>query len=62
MPLGGKRFSQGQQLRFPLMMAGILGGIFTFWWTFSSVNEDRIKLGSKKFTHQPEVNFYPEKK
>ena len=38
-------------------MGGILGGIGIFYYSFSSVNHNRIKLGSKKFTDAPKVNF-----
>ena len=55
--IGGRNISNAQLYRFPVMMGGILGGIITFWWTFSSVNEKRIKMGSKKFTDSPAVTF-----
>ena len=59
--MGGRNISNAQLYRFPVMMGGILAGIITFWWTFSSVNEKRIKQGSKKFTDAPEVTFKAEK-
>ena len=55
--IGGRNISNAQLYRFPVMMGGILGGIITFWWTFSSVNEKRIKQGSKRFTDSPPVTL-----
>ena len=52
-----RKFTASQLYRFPILMGTILGGIFTFYYSFSSVNHDRIKLGSKKFTDAPQVNF-----
>jgi len=46
-----------KKYKFPLLMSGILGGIFTFYYTFSSVNQARIKYGSRKFTHAPATTF-----
>ena len=57
----GRKFSKSQLLRFPILMSVIVGGVITFWWTFSQVNKDRIKLGSKKFTNAPKVTFNQEK-
>lgn len=59
--MGGRNISNAQLYRFPVMMGGILAGIITFWWTFSSVNAKRIKQGSKRFTDSPEVTFKAEK-
>ena len=52
-----RKFSAAQLYRFPILMGGILGGIGIFYYSFSSVNHNRIKLGSKKFTDAPKVNF-----
>ena len=57
----GRKFTKAQLLRFPILMSAILTGVITFWWTFSRVNRDRIKLGSKKFTDAPKVTFTQEK-
>jgi len=46
-----------QPYRFPVMMSGILGSILTFYYTFSIVNQGRIKDGSKKFTQIPKNNI-----
>ena len=58
---GGRKISKAQLYRFPILMGSILGGIFTFWWTFSSVNQNRIKIGSKKFTDAPKTTFNNDK-
>ena len=52
-----RKWSKIQLYRFPILMTGLLGGILTFWYTFSSVNQDRIKFGSRKFTDAPKVTF-----
>ena len=57
----GRKFTKAQLLRFPILMSAIVTGVITFWWTFSQVNRDRIKLGSKKFTDSPKVTFTKEK-
>ena len=53
----GRKFAAGQLYRFPMMMGAILAGIGVFYYSFSTVNHDRIKLGSKKFTDAPKVTF-----
>ena len=58
---GKRKIGKAQLYRFPILMGGILGGILTFWWTFSSINQNRIKFGSKKFTDAPKVTFNDEK-
>jgi len=41
------------QYRFPVLISGILGGLFAFYFSFSNVNHDRIKIGSRRFTDTP---------
>jgi len=61
--MGGiRKYTPVQLYRFPLLMGGILGGIFTFFYTFSSANKDRIKIGSKKFTDAPKVTLQDDRK
>ena len=55
--MGRRKFKPVQLYRFPLMMGGIVGGIFTFWYSFSNVFNERIKWGSKKFTDTPKVTL-----
>ena len=56
-----RKYSKAQLYRFPILMGGILGGIMTFLFTFSSVNSERIKWGSKRFTDAPKVTFQDDK-
>ena len=56
-----RKYSKTQLYRFPILMGGILGGIMTFLFTFSSVNSERIKWGSKRFTDAPKVTFQDDK-
>ena len=50
-----RKFTPMQQYRFPIMMSGIIGGVFWFYYTFTSMNQKRIKEGSKKFTEAPKT-------
>ena len=49
----GRKFTKVQLYRFPIMMTGIIGTVLGFYYTFSSVNQTRIKEGSRKFIDIP---------
>ncbi len=55
--MGRRKFQPVQLYRFPILMGGIVGGVFTFWYSFSNVFNERIKWGSKKFTDTPKITL-----
>ena len=48
-----RKYTPMQQYRFPVLMSGIVVGVFMFYKTFSSINQERINQGSRKFTDTP---------
>jgi len=48
-----RKYTPMQQYRFPVLMSGIVVGVFMFYKTFSSINQERINQGSRKFTDAP---------
>ena len=43
------------KMRYPVLMGGIVSGIFYFYYTFSQKRKGQIKEGSKRFTEEPDA-------